>query len=351
MPEKNSKQQAEYPRTQSFFDDQEERDAQLLQKPAQNTGAGDDRGGFFTEPGRGYASKFPQRVPFTFNSFFIILAFCLFHQMMNVLGPMTIALFKFVSVYHDVLPSDSGFLMQEVLYNQNIANAGAVLMAIFVIPIYLAFIKSRKKKQPRTVLCEKPEKRTLQLSFLLIFASLAFSMLTVMAMQLLSDKVPFIAQELEKYQNLVETVSGLDARLGLQIAALVIFVPLAEDLLFRGIIMGELFKYMSPAAAIVTQALLFSLFHLNFVQSTYVFFPGIALGLAYALSGNLKVPIFLHMIYNFIGGIVPVIFDNGADESLSAPMLALLLIELLSAVFAVSGIYKLYRERKIDQAL
>ena len=78
----------------------------------------------------------------------------------------------------------------------------------------------------------------------------------------------------------------------------VILAPFSEELMFRGVIMKKAQKVVPAGAAIVIQALLFSLFHMNVVQSLYTLPAGLVLGYVAYKFKSIKASIVLHMMFN-----------------------------------------------------
>jgi membrane protease YdiL (CAAX protease family) len=91
----------------------------------------------------------------------------------------------------------------------------------------------------------------------------------------------------------------------------IFFVPITEELLYRGVLFAGFFK-RSPILAFIVSALIFSAIHvvgyiteyswdtllLCFIQ--YIP-PSIALGFAYAKSGSIFAPMLMHIFINAIG--------------------------------------------------
>ena len=84
----------------------------------------------------------------------------------------------------------------------------------------------------------------------------------------------------------------------LQFLCIAIVVPIIEEIVFRGIVQKRLNKMMIPFAAIIIQALIFGIAHLNPVQSTYTFFIGIIIGIVYLLFDSIWYPIIIHVTLN-----------------------------------------------------
>lgn len=98
------------------------------------------------------------------------------------------------------------------------------------------------------------------------------------------------------------------------ILSAVIFAPILEEILLRGIILDGLLKRYSPTKAIVWSAIIFGVMHLNPVQAVGAFILGIALGWLYYRTRSLWPCIFLHFVNNGIGSLA-LFFDENLDMS------------------------------------
>lgn len=76
-----------------------------------------------------------------------------------------------------------------------------------------------------------------------------------------------------------------------------ILAPIAEELMFRGVILRRLSK-ISQSFAIFMSALIFGLMHGNFVQTVLGIFLGIVFGYAAVKTGSLILPIAGHIFVN-----------------------------------------------------
>lgn len=84
------------------------------------------------------------------------------------------------------------------------------------------------------------------------------------------------------------------------ILGIVLIGPFAEELLFRGAILGGLLKKMDPKYAVLISALIFGVIHFNPAQIIFAFLVGLLLGYVYYSSGSLLLPILIHVIINGI---------------------------------------------------
>ena len=77
--------------------------------------------------------------------------------------------------------------------------------------------------------------------------------------------------------------------------------PLAEELVFRGIVYNRTKRHFSVIVSIIITSLLFGAYHGNIVQGTYAFFAALILTIIYEKSGSLFWSILTHGIMNVIG--------------------------------------------------
>ncbi len=104
---------------------------------------------------------------------------------------------------------------------------------------------------------------------------------------------------LEQYMDLMEN-AGLDDSLTLGMFLYsVVFAPLSEELIFRGVTLRQCKKAVPFWVANLTQAALFGVFHMNMIQGIYAFFLGLILGYICERGGSIYHSILLHMLFNF----------------------------------------------------
>lgn len=78
----------------------------------------------------------------------------------------------------------------------------------------------------------------------------------------------------------------------------IVYAPILEELIFRGVFLQKLRPYGNLFAVFVT-SVLFALLH--GITAPLVFISGFFFGVAYLISGNLLVSIALHSLYNLVG--------------------------------------------------
>lgn len=102
------------------------------------------------------------------------------------------------------------------------------------------------------------------------------------------------------------------------IGALAISVvgPLAEEVVFRGAIMGYMLrKGVNPWVVILFSALLFGLMHINPAQVPFAMIVGVILGVIYYRTGNIILTTIIHIINNSVATILTNVCDDSTKLS------------------------------------
>lgn len=117
-----------------------------------------------------------------------------------------------------------------------------------------------------------------------------------------------------------------------------IVTPLAEELLFRGILYNYLRRLFKARSAVILSGVLFGVYHGNPVQGIYAFLMGLFLAYAYEYFGEFKVPVILHMLFNLLA--LGMEFLKPQRGALSVACAG-------SLVMAVFGLLMLHRRKNI----
>ena len=83
--------------------------------------------------------------------------------------------------------------------------------------------------------------------------------------------------------------------------SIVVLAPIAEELIFRGVIYGSLKNNSQRHVAAVLSCILFGLLHWDPIWIIYAFLMGLSLTLTLEAYDSLLAPILLHMSFNFTG--------------------------------------------------
>ena len=136
-----------------------------------------------------------------------------------------------------------------------------------------------------------------------------------------------------------------DIPLWLTIIVPVIIGPIVEEFIFRKLLMDKLGTY-GDRLAITVSAIAFGLFHGNLSQFFYAVFLGFVLGYIYAKTSNIIYPILMHMLINFVGSVIPLLFMEPLNQYLE--MTAKIAeggtvdMELYAQVQVISSIYSFF---------
>lgn len=154
--------------------------------------------------------------------------------------------------------------------------------------------------------------------------------------------------------ELLKSLLVMDHPLALLANLVVIaFIPgLGEELIFRGIIQKELYRYFkSPWVAIIVASLIFSAMHFQFAGFLPRFFLGMILGLLFYWTNNLWTSILVHSFNNAFQVILtyfnPKLMDQDFEQSVPVAWYVLLISVLLSLVLGRWFEQKKVAEEKI----
>jgi len=84
----------------------------------------------------------------------------------------------------------------------------------------------------------------------------------------------------------------------------VVIAPVMEEIMFRKLLIDRIIPFGQKAAVIIS-GVSFGLFHGNFYQFFYACILGMIFAYVYSSTGNIRYTIVLHMIINFVGGMIP----------------------------------------------
>ena len=133
-----------------------------------------------------------------------------------------------------------------------------------------------------------------------------------------------------------------DGPLWVTVVSTVIFAPIFEEWLCRGMVLRGLLQKVHPAWAMVISALFFALIHLNPWQAVPAFVTGILLAYVYYRTGSLKLTILMHAVNNGTSVIIsqlPALKSLPVDASLLEFMDRWQYISLMAACLFIIVIF------------
>lgn len=200
----------------------------------------------------------------------------------------------FIGVFQEIF-KQQGNMDVEALTNQvleSYMNNSLYLLAVssFIsIPLLYLFFRGDKKK--RTMMLKVANRPQDWVVLMVVAVSSCISLNFLITHSGIS----------EIFKGFDEVAEYLYAGgIGLEILVVGILVPVAEELLFRGLIFQRLAEEMKPVTAILLSALLFGIYHGNVVQGIYAFCIGALMALFYWKFQNLLAPILMHMLANTV---------------------------------------------------
>lgn len=245
--------------------------------------------------------------------------------MIYVGGNLTGALADFL-----VIRDESGVLTGFTGNASTIMSAlSFVAAAAFIWRIARVYLKKTAEDMKLTHLTPEPPARYVYLFITTIGAVLGLNLLL---------ELTGITNKSEAYRAVVE--DQYSAALWLGLLCYGILTPLAEEILFRGIIFNRMRRYMNIRMAVLLSALFFGLYHMNMVQGVYAFVMGCLMAYAYEYFGTFKAPVAVHMMSNLIA------YSLTGTSVMNSFINNWAVCIILLAVAGV-GIYLLNREKKI----
>jgi membrane protease YdiL (CAAX protease family) len=228
----------------------------------------------------------------------------------------------------------------------------SVIYSLVLIPLYGFYLYMQKRQDSRSVWLDRPAWRQILPALAVTLGLLGTINLWFIFLTWLGQSSQLIERLLHDYHEVAGAFSPAVGYFWL-VLGISILTPVAEELLFRGIIQGELRKAMPEWAAVLIQAVIFAAFHMQPIQISYVLLPGLVLGLVYAWTRSLWLPIFMHVTFNFLGSVLPALI--GSDEVLSQIVglaeLAFILIGGLWLIYLYRTRYKKQAQQNINGLL
>ena len=171
----------------------------------------------------------------------------------------------------------------------------AISEALTVLFIYLIMIIRNKKPDLKRNFLETGYQPLL----MAVISGISLSGFISILMGILNN-IDFFTKYFEQYGL---HVSGIDLHKYFLMQSIIIWViiPVLEEIIFRGFILGELKRAFKPFWAVLLQAALFGLVHFEPIQSTYTFLAALFFGFVYIKTGKLTLSILMHAAFNIVG--------------------------------------------------
>jgi membrane protease YdiL (CAAX protease family) len=148
----------------------------------------------------------------------------------------------------------------------------------------------------------------------------------------------------ERHQEVTSTLTQGSFLPSLLIVGIVI--PIFEEVMFRGLIYRELEEILPPTVVIITQGLLFGVYHGQIVQGVYASLLGIYLGYIVYKTKNIWPAIFAHIAMNSISVLSTLPLVSNLIKSYAA---LFMLFVAISFIFSIRHFSKLAPITKPDR--
>lgn len=218
------------------------------------------------------------------------------------------------------------FTEQEATVN---AIIGGIAMLAGILPLLLDFRREIKKHNKRNDRKAIDAGMVRTLFRILITVTLAFT--SSIAINILFISL-HLTENSASYSQVAAHQYGVFFPIGLFLYGVV--SPLAEEVVFRGILYNRMKKTLPAALSLVLSALLFGLYHGNIVQAAYGFLMGMLIAYTYEKCGDFLFAFLFHAAANISVYVItgsPVLYErfitwqNGIFLAAISVMLLLLL--------------------------
>lgn len=242
-------------------------------------------------------------------SFEIMVLFMTLQIMVSFVGAAAALTAYMLQTGEDVMHAQYALLdiMTDGGYMTTLTVVATLVSAIFSVPAYWLIWGRKKTAEDRRYFKEKVLK--LKPFAMIVIASCGLYYLAILIAAVIAVVSPATVEE---YNEMMEMALGGSQMLAM--LAAVLLAPVNEECIMRGLILKNLQRFFSTPVVVIIQAVLFGIFHANWVQGLYVLPVGAALGYVAIKSRSVIPCIFMHLFYNslsFAAGMLPEACQTG----------------------------------------
>lgn len=205
-----------------------------------------------------------------------------------------------LSLAADFFNIDYSYINNYIQNNMNLLYVliYLILSAVFLLWYYFAEIDQKGLAVYLKQSTDKISPVTFLWIVILIFAAVHLTSIIMAGIAVL------LPEQMEQYTDMIEQ-SGITDYSIIWVLSSVILPPLAEEIIFRGLI----FTYLKKAGigmllANLIQAVLFGVFHMNLIQGIYAALLGFLFGYLTCRYESLIIPVVCHGVYNLFGSLL-----------------------------------------------
>jgi len=242
-------------------------------------------------------------------SFEIMGLFLLLQIMVSFVGASAVMAAYMLQTGADVESAQYAALnvMMDSRYMTTLTVVATMVSAMVSVPAYWLIWGRKKTAEDRKYFRKKVLR--LRTFAMIVIASFGLYYLALLIVAVIAAASPAV---MEEYSELMDTALGGSEVLAL--LAAVILAPINEECIMRGLILKNLQRFFSTPVVIIVQAIIFGIFHANWVQGFYALPVGAALGYVAVKSRSVVPCIFMHLFYNslsFAVGMFPEFCQTG----------------------------------------
>lgn len=242
-------------------------------------------------------------------SFEIMAMFMALQIMVSIAGAAGVMTAYMLQTGADITHAQYALLdiMSDSSYMTNLMVVATLASAVFSVPAYWIIWGRKKTAEDRLFFKEKVLK--LKPFAMIVIAACGLYYLALLIVAVIAVVSPSTMYE---YSEMMDTALGGSEMLAM--LAAVILAPVNEECIMRGLILRNLQRFFSAPVVIIIQAVMFGIFHGNWVQGLYVLPVGAALGYVAIRSRSVIPCIFMHLFYNslsFAVGMLPEFCQTG----------------------------------------
>ncbi len=171
----------------------------------------------------------------------------------------------------------------------------SVVICLITIPVLLFFILRDRKKEVFEGFTAQVWEKSGPWGYALCFLCGVSACVVLNHVLMYSGVYGLLADDYESSAAILYQGS-----MALELISVGVLTPVAEELIFRGLIFRRLRWALDAVPAMLLSALLFAIFHGNLLQGIYSFAIGVLLAFVYERTHSLLAPVFVHVGANLV---------------------------------------------------
>lgn len=191
--------------------------------------------------------------------------------------------------------------------------------AILVMSVFALLFRKVYSDNRSGITISKPELPTVIMVIVIGFGLLGFVNLYMLIAEKISQLMQggALQEQLEEYSESVDRYSEIVQEEVpkfdkiLYYLGVTILVPISEEIVFRGLMLGPFLKRYPMLVGLFSSAIIFGLAHGVSIHIGYALASGLIIGMVYCFTQNLVYNCIIHMTFNFFGSTLIMMFNDG----------------------------------------